>query len=146
MNVRLKRLSTMPMHTEIEPRPNHLHAVVSGTFEPARLANMLKEIFAASTRHGLPKILIDISTLQGDISLMARYDRRLQKVAELQCEKVRLTIVGSKTQIWPDRFFENVANNRGVMTKVTLDMAEALEWLHADTATKSLGISFKKLS
>ena len=116
------------MHFKIEPQPDHLRTVVSGSFDHARLADTLQEIFAASSRHGLRKILIDIRTLEGDISLLARYDAG-RIVAELQREPVRLTFVATEDQIWPDRFGENVANNRGVRTKVTTDLAEALQWL-----------------
>jgi hypothetical protein len=128
----------MLMHIEIEPQPAHLHAVVRGTFDHTQLADMLKDIFAASSRLGLRKILIDSRTLEGEISLMARYD--LGRIAaELQREPIRLAFVVSEDQIWPDRFGENVANNRGVRTKVSTDMAEALEWLHPDAASKPTG-------
>jgi len=123
------------MRIEIEPRPDHLLAVASGSFDHAQLADVLKDIFTASSRHGLRKILIDARTLEGEISLMARYD--LGRIAaELQREPVRIAVVASEDQIWPDRFGENVANNRGVMAKVTTDIAEALKWLHPNAANK----------
>ena len=125
----------MPMRTEIEPRLDHLLAIASGSFDHAQLEDTLKGIFAASSRHGLRKILIDTRTLEGEVSLMARYD--LGRIAaELQREPVRIALVGVEAQLWPDRFAENVANNRGVRAKVTTDRAEALAWLHEDAANK----------
>ena len=121
----------MVMHLKIEPRSDHLHAAVSGSFTHAQLADLLKEIFAASTQHGLRKILLDIGSLEGDIPLMARYDFG-RMAAELQREPVRFVVVGSKDQMWPDRFGENVANNRGIAAKVTTNMEEALTWLRGD--------------
>jgi len=121
------------MRIEIDPRPDRLHAVASGLFDHAQLAAALTDIFAASSKHGLYRIIIDATALEGEISLMARYDLG-RMAAELQREPVRLAIVGSEAQVWPDRFGENVANNRGVKTKVTTDVAEALEWLHCNAA------------
>jgi hypothetical protein len=117
------------MRIEFVPRPDHIHAVVSGAFDPAQLPDALKLIFATSSKNRLFKILIDGRTLEGEISLMARYD--LGRIAAgLQEEPVQLAVVGTEQQVWPDRFGENVANNRGLRTKVTTDMAEALAWLH----------------
>ena len=121
----------MTMHIEIDPRPDHLYAVVSGTFSHAQLPVALKDIFDASARYRLFKILIDSRTLEGEISLLARYD--LGRIAaELQQEPVRLAVLARDDQVWPDRFGENVANNRGVRAKVTTDMAQALAFLHGD--------------
>ena len=123
------------MHIEIKLEPDYLVAVVSGGFDHARLADVLKDIFAASSKHGLRKILIDVRSLQGEISLMARYD--LGRIsAELQREPVRVAVVATENQIWPDRFAENVANNRGLKAKVTTTIAEAIEWLHSNAVSK----------
>ena len=125
-----------PMRTVIEPQTDHLHVVVSGVFNPKQLANSLKNIFTASSRHGLYKILIDIRAIEGEITFIARYEAG-KVVADLQREKVQLVILGTQNQLWPDRFFENFANKQGVATKVTLEMAEALEWLSRTPADAS---------
>jgi hypothetical protein len=124
----------MNMHIEFVPRPDRIHAVVSGAFDHADLPDALKTIFAASTKNRLFKIIIDSRTLEGEISLLARYDIG-HIAAELQQEPVQLAVVASEQQVWPDRFGENVANNRGVRTKVTTDMSEALAWLQCDDAS-----------
>lgn len=124
------------MQIKIEPQPGHLLAVLSGSFNRKKLANAVKNIFAASSRHGLSKMLIDIRTLEGEIDFIARYEAG-KLVADLQRETIRLVILGNKDQLWPDRFFEKFANNLGVTTKVTVDRAEALEWLHKSAADKS---------
>jgi len=116
------------MDVKIEPQPDHLYAVGSGSFDHAQLEGVLKEIFVAASTHGLRKILIDIRTVVGPISALARYEAG-ETAAKLQREPIRLVVLGSETHLWPDRFFENVANNRGVKTFVTTDMAEALRWL-----------------
>ena len=121
----------MVMQVEIDPQTDHLLTVVSGSFDHAKLAAMLKDIFAASSCHGLRRILIDIRTLEGDLSVMARYDFG-RIAAELQREPVRIAVLGTEAQLWPDRFAENVANNRGVQTKVSTDLVEALAWLNRD--------------
>jgi hypothetical protein len=120
-----------PMVVKIEPHPDYLGAIVTGAFDPEQLDSALKEIFAVSVRHGLRKILIDIRQLEGNITVLARHDagRIVAREASLQGRLYRLVVVGTEEQMWPDRFFENVANNRGIVTKVTLDMAEALAWL-----------------
>ena len=116
------------MQIEIEPKTDHLYAVISGPFDHAKLEGVLKEIFTTGSRHGLRKVLIDIKALEGEIPVMARHDAG-EIAASFRTEVIRLAILGTETQIWPDRFFENVANNRGLATKVTTDLAEALEWL-----------------
>lgn len=125
----------MRMHVKIEPWPDHLHVVVDGLFDHAQLADALKSIFDASSKHGLRKILVDSRALEGEVSLMARYD--IGRIAAgLQREPVRLVMVASKEHIWPDHFGENVANNLGVKSKVTPDMAEAYAWLNEDAGPK----------
>ena len=125
------------MVVKIEPHPNHLGAIVTESFNDEQMENMLKEIFAESVKHGLRKILIDIRLLEGNLSVMARHDagRNVAREASNQFQDYRLVILGNETQMWPDRFFENIANNRGIVTKVTPDREVALAWLRGSSSS-----------
>ena len=106
---------------------------MAGPFDLTHFIDALKEIFAATYAHGLRRILIDARALEGEITLLDRFEMG-RMGAELQREPVRVALIASVHHIWPDRFGENVANNRGLVTKVTTSEAEALAWLLRDAA------------
>ena len=121
------------MNLKIEPRPEYLLATLSGPFDLPQSLNAIREIFAACGSHGLRKILFDMRTVEGNLNLMDRFDLG-RGAAELQRVPLRVAVLAREDQVWPDRFAETVANNRGLVTKVTTDQAEALAWLNRDAA------------
>jgi hypothetical protein len=123
------------MVSDIECRDDHLYVTSSGLFNHRSLPEMMKEIFVAGAKYKQRKILLDIRPLQGEISLLARYEFGTI-MADLQRDPIEIAVLGRNDQIWPDRFAENVANNRGVRTKVITDMAEAAEWLKVKLQAK----------
>src|ERR1700727_673956 len=103
---------------KIEPRPDYIYAAVSGSFDLSQMVEAIKEIFAAAYAQGLRRILLDARAIAGEITLMDRCEMG-GTGAESQREPVRVAFLASEHHVWPDRFGENVANNRGLSTKVT---------------------------
>ena len=123
---------------KIEPQPDYVLALLSGPFDLPHFINAAKEIFAATYARGLRRIVIDARALEGEITLMDRFEMA-RMGAEMQRQPLRLAFIASEHHIWPDRFGENVANNRGLATKVTTSETEALEWLHRDSVASGRG-------
>jgi hypothetical protein len=126
----------MPQRIQIEPKEGHLHVEVSGVFDQARAKEFIRQILNACQGHELRKILVDIRKIKGQIPNLARF-----KLAEfLTAEEtvlVQMAVFKSEGQVPDDRFFENVAVNRGVMVKVSNDLKEVVKWLEIRPANKA---------
>ena len=82
-------------------------------------------------RLGIRKVLVDARALQGEISILERFALG-EDVAALTRGRIAIAIVDLPERVWPDRFVETVAANRGALIKVTTDYTEALAWLDAE--------------
>lgn len=63
---------------------------------------------------------------------MARFDFG-SFMSEARPGSIRIAFVGAEEAVWPDRFLQAVAVNRGVLVRVTIDEEEATEWLKDDS-------------
>jgi hypothetical protein len=125
----------MPQHIHIELRKGYLHVDVSGEFNLAKAKEFIHQIMRASHQHSVWKIFIDIRKIEGPIPNMARFELARLLAAGLTTS-IRLAVLESAGQVPDDKFFENVAVNRGAMVKVTTDLEEAVEWLEIEPAQK----------
>ena len=121
----------MPLDIEIEIQADVVCAKVSGAFDLDNAKTLFQKILQTAHKQCLNKILIDARSITGNISTMARFDFATF-MSELFPIGIKIAIVGSTEVVWSDRFLENVANNRGVNTKVTTDITEAMDWLKAE--------------
>jgi hypothetical protein len=118
----------VPEEIRIEPREGYLHVEVSGVFDKSRAEQFLRELLEASREHDLGKILVDIRELEGPIPVVARFDLA-RMTAKERTHPVRMAVLEGEGQVANNRFFEDVAVNRGTPVKVTIDPDAALEWL-----------------
>ena len=123
----------MPQHIQIEPKDEYLNVEVSGVFDSVKAKEFIRQILATSQQHSLSKILVDIRNVEGPIPTMGRYELACFMAAE-QVVPVRLAVLEFHRQVPDNRFFENVAENRGAIVKVTTSLEEALEWLEIKPA------------
>ena len=128
------------MKTEyiIEPRNDHLRAIITGKLE----FDVGKEIFLkaleATVKHGLNKILVDLQSLQGELTFyerfefsefMAQQNREYILTKNIINKQLRIAFVGGSPIIDNRKFGETVAINRGLEFLSTTDINEAFEWL-----------------
>lgn len=115
----------------IEFVAEQLRARVTGVFDIATAKAELAKGVAEALRLGITKVLIDARGLDGEISILDRFALG-EEVAALTRGRIAIAIVDMPDRVWPDRFVETVAANRGALVKVTTDYAEALAWLDAE--------------
>jgi len=115
----------------IEIADGVVRAVVSGAFsyEGARAA--FEEILDHARDHGCTRVLIDARRIEGHLSTEARFDLGAL-MAQLRGPGIRIALVGTEKQVWPDRFLETVAVNRGANARVSTNVEEAMAWLDPD--------------
>lgn len=115
------------MDVRYEARPDHLHVVVGGEFDPARARGALGEILRECQARNLTRILVDGRTIVTAVSVADRYDLATQ-LATFQPGRVRIAIVVSEENMF-SKTLENTAANRGAAVRTTASMGEARAFL-----------------
>ena len=107
-----------------------LLVTITGTYNADDWKDLkfFKTLIAQCQTTGCQKILIDARELKGDIPIIERFEYG-ENIALVSEGNYIFAMVGPKEQILPDKFFENVATNRGAIVKVTADIDEAHQWL-----------------
>lgn len=118
----------MDLKIKILKRDPYLHAAISGEFNLADFKKVYQQVIDSSVRLNQPRVIFDTRSMSGEISTMERYEAAVW-IAQNQKARVRMVFFVSLDQIYPDKFAETVAINRGVQLKVTTDMEEAMQWL-----------------
>lgn len=126
----------MSFEFKLEPRDGYLHAEVWGPFDLAQVKQSFPQLLEACRSHGLAKVLIDARKLTGEIDTMSRFEFG-QFIAGAMTTPIEIVMLAAKEHLWPDRFVENVAQNRGVLYRVTADPKEALEWIQPKPQAKN---------
>ena len=120
----------MSIEYQIDPKDGYLYAEVWGTFDLDQAKEMYPRIFDAIHEHAESKICIDFRRLEGDISILARYELGvLMAKVKAKSQPIQIACIGTKKQVLRDKFLEMVAINRGVNIKIATDIEEALQWL-----------------
>jgi hypothetical protein len=126
----------MPVGLQIVPHQTYLHVTLSGDVTLAGAKDAVTQIIQSAWEHRLPRILIDWrDTGMHRISTLDRFEGTsylAQRVAELRARGLTVIRIAHVTQVIRDDaevFSETVAANRGIITKITTSIAEALAWL-----------------
>ena len=119
----------MSENIEIVLTEDYLLVTLSGAFSTAaamKSVDALKEVCGKAG--SCTKVLFDLRVMTGEMPIFDKY-KIGQYGAELLPGTIRIAMLGREDQIAPDKFFENVAVNRGLTLKVFTDKQEALAWL-----------------
>ena len=126
----------MAMQYDIESHPTYLRAACSGSYAYEDVRRVYEDAIATASARDVPKILIDMREVVGDIPTMERFNLG-SYLAELCLEhqksaRFRIAVIGKAPLIGPERFGENVARNRGVLGLATTNLDEVREFLELD--------------
>jgi hypothetical protein len=94
--------------------------------EPLR--ELTREIRAYCIEHGHRRVLVDVRECSGELGTFERYEHAVE-MAKPGNLGGRTAILLRPDQVLPDRFWETLTRNRGHMTRVVTDPADALAWL-----------------
>jgi hypothetical protein len=114
--------------TFIEPRESYLFASGGGEFDPTQALTLLKSVVEQCVRHKRSKLLIDFTSVEGELSILVLYDMGI-KTAQCAADLSHLALIDRPERILPDRFWENVTRNYGLNARVFGSFAEGEAWL-----------------
>ena len=113
---------------EISRHDHHVEVAFTGEFSAGAAMNVVDIMVAACVEADRSCILLDCRRMSGPPSIIDQFT-----VAEYGAEKIHRHITVAmllrEDQIFPDRFFENVAVSRGVRVQQFSDRDEAVGWL-----------------
>ncbi len=125
----------MGLTLHVERKGTYLYLTITGVYDLVSAKRITEQLFEACRSHGMPKGLVDIRSVEGEISTIERFEYaeffvRCQRDYRTQEGKlIRLACFGTEPFVDPDRFGLTVALNRGAILLVTTDIDEALKWL-----------------
>lgn len=115
------------MRYRIEPQADHLRVVADGPFDTALGRRVVAEIFAASARAGLTRILVDARDLEPAIGVTERFEMG-RALAEHRTGPTRIAVLVSPAHMVA-KTLEDSARNRGVPVITTASESEAYGYL-----------------
>ena len=119
-------------------KDGYLYVEISGAFDRFRTKELMRQVFQSAQSQSLSRILVDIRNMAGPIPTMARFEMA-RFLATEQKAVLRVAVLKLPEQVPDDKFFENVAGNRGIPVKVTTDLEKALDWLDIEAADQADG-------
>jgi len=122
----------------VNPEAGCLFVEISGVFDRVKAKELMRQVFQSTQSQSLSRILVDIRNMAGPIPTMARFEMA-RFLATEQKAVLRVAVLKLPEQVPDDKFFENVAGNRGIPVKVTTDLEKALDWLYIKAADQADG-------
>jgi hypothetical protein len=127
----------MNIEYQIQPKKDYLLIKVTGGFKYIEgQETFIKNIFEFGAKHSLTNILIDVRSLQGELSVLDRFmfseimsRQHLKFILTNKNKPFRIAFVGSHPIIDTRKFGAIVAANRGLNILSTTDINKAFEWL-----------------
>lgn len=118
-------------HLSIEDAGTHIKAVCPPYYSVRDCAAGMNEIFTTARRLDRPRILVNFTATKHQIPIIDLY-KLGEHAAEEGRDYFKLAVVASQKAVTPDRFFQTVAQNRGLNVRVFVeDFEAALSWLRS---------------
>jgi hypothetical protein len=121
----------MASNVRFDDRGPYVRCHYVGPFELVALLELTRAIRDYCTEHAHRRVLVDLRDSQGALSTLERYEHAVV-MARDRTLSMRIAIVARPDQAYADRFWETMTRNRGLVTHVTTDEAEARRWLEID--------------
>jgi len=123
-----------PIELTIAPQEDFLLATGVGRVSTEELLRVLTTVIDASTEQGFDKILLDLSAVMGEVSVMNLYavGRAMAEYCVNTSIHPKLAVIGKPPTV--TGFGAEVASNRGLTSKTFSEIQSALNWLRASRA------------
>lgn len=102
---------------------------VDGNLGPENLGAYVEEIERMARKHPCQRFLNDCRNAVIKLSVIDVYDTPGLVIKENFGRRWKRALLVSEDEIDKARFFEDTANNRGVLVKIFTEEKEALDWL-----------------
>lgn len=125
------------MSIEVETRieKDYLFFRFYGEFSINEASRVFKFIIDTAVENRKTRILVDVFDLRGNITVIERFQMSeylAQYARENALGKInKVAFAGSEPLVDRGRFGETVAVNRGLRTKIFIDLKEAVDWVKA---------------
>lgn len=124
------------MEISVTPQGDVLMSKATGSVSVDEVLRVLKEIVDTACEQGFDKILLDLSTVTGELSTFELYEVG-KTIAEYYVKKafyVRVAVLGKPPTV--TGFGAEVARNRGLPSETFSDSKAAMNWLGATGLTR----------
>ena len=128
----------MPLRAHIDPRNEYLHVEVSRDFDLSAAKDLTRHVYGVARRHDLSRIFVDRRVMKDPTVDLEQFQFAQFLAKEQGTSTFRIVLLKEVGLIGLDRFFENVAVNRGANLKVTTDLEEAFKWLEIKSPKNSV--------
>lgn len=116
----------------IEDRDDYLAVVLPAYRHRDHFLECIAEGLAAAMQHPRGHVLVDNTATKRRLSVSDVYDLGRMLAEQSGALRLRIALVSARESVYPDRFFETVAANRGLSIRLFVeDFDAAIEWLNA---------------
>lgn len=112
----------------ITQREGYMYIEFTGRFSINAAKSAVDAMVNACIKANCTKALFDCRPMTGDLSTMDRFDIAQYGSSAIE-RTIKIAMLGRDDQLLPDKFFENVAVNRGLALRLFYDIDEAISWL-----------------
>lgn len=118
------------MDLKLESREDYLLATAVGRVSLKDALELDKSVFDAAAERGFDKILLDCLAVEGELSILARYElgTPLAEYCKSRSMTPKVAVIGKMPTITG---FGAFAANRGLPVKTFPGLQPALDWLNA---------------
>jgi hypothetical protein len=118
------------MDLKLESRQDFLLATPSGRVSPAEALEVCKSVCDSATERGFGKIVIDCLAVEGELSVMERYEHGKTLVEYCRTRSITpaVALVGKPPTI--TGFLAEVARNRGLIVVTFSELQPAMDWIN----------------
>ena len=121
----------MSYRLDFEIDNGFLKATVTGIRSLQTVIDISKDLFVVYAEKKVKKILVDIASLNGHLSVMESFEFNTKHFPDIRNRNIinKCAIIDRKENENEYRAFETIAVNRGYMINIFSDFNEAVAWL-----------------
>ncbi len=129
----------MSLDLKIEKNGHYLFVTAYGTRTRETLVSMAREVVDECAKHSVEEALVDVSHLEGRISISDSYSIASKEVPKLNQLGIikKLVLVDSERRGERIQFFGRIARSLGINIQVFMDVDEAIESMASEKIYKS---------
>ena len=122
----------MSYELKILENPDYLQMELSGLLDKDVSVEMVDSIAATLIEKGQYKLLLDITALSLNMSLIEDYDQASYAAKVFAGSKHMIACLSENTAFNSNQFFETVGVNRGLRYQAFTEKEDAIDWLMKD--------------
>jgi hypothetical protein len=119
----------MSLEVQIHEMDSHLLIKAVGEYTMVNFCSLFDRVSEESENYAKQKVILDVTEVSGTIPVMDLYQLG-EECSRVWKSELRIALVSPAGGI--NKFFEDVAWNRGVQVSVVSNQASAIEWVNSE--------------